>query len=235
MMSRAFVRLLLSSLPTKPEDGKWTLLGPCLDFMVGVLHVNTSFTMIFVAAFGAMQTDAPASDSNIQTDTLTWHEMRGIRVTLSCTYLHSPECRHRLTTLALSVEGVRYLTAWGLRKSKDFPDPCEHPAIFSLCLQKSNPASVTLGFVASLLDGSSSRLALLFRPAGFKSFADWHDSSPGQASYSRATFFSCAAWSYRRWISKYGTCSIYEPFVCANPEATGYTCIVHLTGIFLSL
>ena len=52
-MSKAFVQVFLARMPTKPEDGKWTLLGPCLDFTVGVTHVHAIFVDILARAMKA--------------------------------------------------------------------------------------------------------------------------------------------------------------------------------------
>lgn len=220
-MGISFVQLFLSSLPTKPEDGKWTLLGPCLDFVMGTSHTCRLFGLLFELSLAKLQADAPRFEIPECSDSLTWHEVRGVRAKLGSKYVKQPQFLNQLTTLSLATEGIRYLTAWSLTKSKDFPDPCEFSPIFDLTLVRANPGLVVAEYLASLADGTARRLILLFRPSGYSDFAAWHDNRSDEASYSRAVFLNCAAWVNRRWLFKYGKYSVHSPFLSANPHATG--------------
>ena len=185
------------------------------------MSVNSIFKDIVDKAFSAMEADAPRSaDTYSDNIGMTWHEMRGVNVKCIRSRFGTSSFRPELLILSFTDEAIRFLTAWGLQRSRSFPDPCEHSAIFSTTLLRSNPAVVSLEHLSALADGSSSRLILLIRPAGCDSFATWHDTCPIQASFSRAMALNSHAWVYRRWIFNYGEYSVYAPFVCGNPEAT---------------
>jgi hypothetical protein len=110
------------------------------------------------------------------------------------------------------LEPVRYMTAWCLSKSKDFLDPCSHPALLDVTFMDTSPATVALLFLASLLDGSAERLRLLWAPLGCHSFGEFHNNFPQWAGKLRGVVLSCIAWTHRRWRHKFSQ----FPFVLAS-------------------
>jgi hypothetical protein len=104
------------------------------------------------------------------------------------------------------------MTAWCLSKSKDFLDPCSHPALLDVTFKDTSPATVALLFLASLLDGSAERLRLLWAPLGCHSFGDFHNNFPRWAGQLRGVVLSCIAWTHRRWRRKFAE----FPFVLAS-------------------
>lgn len=53
-MATSYIRLMLASIIVSPESGKWTLLGPAVDFMVGNLVPHGMLKDIVLEGFGEL-------------------------------------------------------------------------------------------------------------------------------------------------------------------------------------
>lgn len=200
-MAKTLVSLWLSSLPVVPEAGKSTLLAPCVDWFWLGFCLNEIIRHVCERALSAF--DAPLSADAKHGEHLSWHELRGVRVQRSLTFLSGRFVAARLTIFALVLEPVRFLTAWALAKSKDFPDPCAHPALLDVVSEQHSPATVALQNLASFVDGSSSRLKLLLAVLGVDSFDTLNETLPEWASLLRVVAFTAIAWVRRRWVTKF--------------------------------
>ena len=162
-MAKDLVAVWMAALPVTPGAGKWTLLGPCVDWHLVGFAANRCIQHLTTVAFAAL--DLPLHAGKGVDGQLTWQELRRVRVTKSLKFVGEVDFEIRLCIYALVLEPVRYLTAWSLRKSKDFIDPCTHPPLLDVTFEEASPAIVASHYLASLVDGSSSRLVLLWRMA----------------------------------------------------------------------
>ena len=200
-MAKDLVAFWMAALPVIPEAGKWTLLGPCVDWHLLGFAANRCIQHLTTVAFAALDLQLHAGKG--VDGQLTWQELRGVRVTKSFKLVAEVDVEVRLCIYALVLEPVHYLTAWSLRKSKDFIDPCTDPPLLDVTFAEASPATVALQYLASLVDGSPSRLVLLWRMAGCTSSTDFFDNRPAWSSLLRASSFNTIAWVRRRWSLKF--------------------------------
>ena len=107
MMSRALIALWLSSLCIKPEDGKWTLLGPALDWTLMGCIFHDAVKVLTATAFkefevsfdmGKLATGAEDVEAFCK---LQYRTMRGCRGARVSRFFATTDTKHRLAAFAL--------------------------------------------------------------------------------------------------------------------------------------
>jgi hypothetical protein len=114
-MTAALKATVFHLRPVVPALNKWTKLGPCCDVLVfGVmLHgvMTTCFgTLKLKPSDGAGELD----DADYAKD-LDYAALQGKRYTTGLRMLQDPACRFALLALALTIEPLRFVTAWLMR------------------------------------------------------------------------------------------------------------------------
>ena len=98
----------------KPEKGKWTKLGPCLDWRMvsGIIGI---FRKVFPIAFQrlGLKTVVGGDDDAYLID-VDWHAVMGSRVSKVRQGLADPMMFSCIIILAIVLEPIRWFTRWFL-------------------------------------------------------------------------------------------------------------------------
>ena len=209
--------LWLASIPCRPEGGKWTKLGPSLDWacigqVTGLLRdlIDTGFAPLIAEIDTGTFRDQSQIESGC-TQELNWHQVSGVRLQAG---RDIPTEHRKFQTAALIVVShpTRYLTSWFLRRSADAPRWADVPSFLDLLTLRFSPATVALQFLASVTDGSAPHLLLIAGALGLGSWEAFEDQYPDRAKATRCLARNAAAWIDRR---------IVTPFMCEYQNRVG--------------
>ena len=123
---------MLCFMPTGPEDGKWTLLGPSLDWHALGAVVHGFIFWLLPEAYNSMESEivslrekiGKSGDSLKYLSLHHWNELRGSRSTTVLTNIKL-HIFFELWIYILGLAGQRFLTSWALVRSRDYQDPCQ--------------------------------------------------------------------------------------------------------------
>ena len=187
-------------MPSPPAANKWGKLANAVDTMTFGYAVHG----VWPKAFARLQLDTSAAvdadmDSVLQND-LSFSAVAGVRYKTSNDFLNRPCTEHKLTILGLVLEPMSALTAWLMRRARDTEDsPCRCPLMDLVHPPASIVVSV-LQYLSSMLDGSPTRLMMLWRPSGCTSLQEWIESRPQQVRLLRRLTLLVSSALYRRFV-----------------------------------
>ena len=124
LLLKAIVALrfsMLNRLPSTPESGKWTCVGPCFDFVMGISAVHNMFGPLLEMAFGQLFIDvmkqARQTAENVKhtlgsewRNDINWHELVGKRIGASLDFARSVEQMYTLWVMNVALEPLRHMT-----------------------------------------------------------------------------------------------------------------------------
>ena len=209
LLNSLAIRAIFRRLPTVPAASKWTKFAPALDFMVvGFLYKN-ALPAMFAASFGKRfnhkgKVDGIPDDFEAQlAEDISFHEVAGKRWHKISGFLMDPDTRPRLTTLAIAIEPLRFLMRWFFRLARNVRKPCSWPALLDVISPSTSPLVSVLQLWGSVLQGSSSRLILLWLPAKCSSLANWLSTRPDEVSLLRRLILTLVSWVHRRYVVRF--------------------------------
>ena len=204
-MTRSARRVLLRTLPGAPEHGKWTKLGPALDWHgLNMLFspwleklTNEGLKAIKVVdAIGEEQGDGVLGE-------LHWHAVAGVRAKQSKILVASREDKLNVMGMLVTFFPVRYLTTWFLHRSSEHRPTDARPALLDLLTLSSSPGLVALQYLSYLHTGEAPMLQFVFVAFGVASFYDLAHIFPEGARKLIALIRVVAAWTDRRVVLKF--------------------------------
>ena len=117
---------------------------------------------------------------------------------------HPTEPVSNVLVLAITLEAVRVLTAYGLARSRDADDPDRCPTIQDLCNDEYSPGIAMLQYLAAVQDGTAPVLRLLFGAVdGCENYGQFEEACPQIAKALRTATSCVSAWVERRWVEYY--------------------------------
>lgn len=208
--------------PCVPTKGKWTKLGPVLDWHLlaqGLMGVLQKCCQI---AFGRLSVKLPQPESEGQGHDqaylvdVDWHAVQGQRCAKLLVGLADPKMFVDILCLALVLEPLRWLTRWFLRRSsvqrrlrrqqQSKPGP-----ICDLLWYPASPATRVLQYLSCLLDGSAPRLRLLWGRR-HNSWEEWCEAEPDALATFRRAVCVASGWVFIRFQQSY----LSYPWLLAN-------------------
>ena len=197
-MVQIVMKLLLSSLPSTPEKGKWTKTWPCVTWFLRALCPHGMLRELLAIAglkqVAAPQHAAPASDATKSGLDIDFAAIRGMRRDHAVAFVNKPETQHNIILLGVLLEPLRYLCAWSLKASSARHGAKRRfPAAMDLASPVSSPVAAMLRYYAALLRGLSSRCVLIW---GFchETFVAWSMDHPQRHSAVRRAHLGLLSW-----------------------------------------
>ena len=154
---RATLSLIVNATMTRPEGGKWTKLGPALDWMGKNILIHEIGRLVAEEAFGKHEQQASQLVGDGITQQLNWHEVVGARVKCSLELMRDSREHIHVVMLMIVLKPVRYLTAWFLHRSSEYAAPDATPTLLELTSKAYSLAIVAMQFLASVATGIAFR------------------------------------------------------------------------------
>ena len=203
-MSAEIKNTLCRRRPKKPLLQKWTKQGPVLDWYVLWELFAGFLRFIMLRAYGANDVVRAREDvveELFDVDSIVaWKKLMGKAARRIREGIEDAEGKMALLILALVSEPLRLVTCKFLvyaREAGQF-SPNFMPCVIDLASTGSSAVWHGMQYLSALVDGSSSRLVLLWRYAGASSLSDWYDRFPEQALSLRRLSTSTSAWMHER-------------------------------------
>ena len=209
-MTNAYASVVFRTLPVGPEAGKWTKLGPSVDWHVksDVVHgiVGHLMTLAFQQLTDSyLQHPAETVDPRAEgreLEATQWHKMAGVRMQRVLELYEDTSTRVKLAILLIIIETTRHLTCFWLRASREVADTREPPGLLDFANPQLSQHVAALQYLRLVGAGASPRLRLIYVPSGFDSFTSWSRAFPDMADLLRRLAQSASCWVYRRHVAK---------------------------------
>ena len=193
---KAMLGIPLAEKPLPPAANKWTKLGPCSDYFVlndqlgGFLELQSSVPFQKFKCTDEPVAIAGGADQAFVQD-IDWAAIAGYRLAKfkAC----ASNDMQAITTLALGIEAVRYLTEHFLATASERRNR-HAPTVFNFIDERRSPVTTALQYMSKLLSGRCSRMILLWKRKGFASRDDWAQSCPDDILLVRHTWVTIVAW-----------------------------------------
>ena len=207
---KTVVDLLWRSQPVRPTKGKWTKLGPSIDWHIqsGIMNM---FAKTFVLAFDKMSLKViKQGEQNEDTAYLIdvdWHAVRGSRCSKVLAGLSDNGTFARIVILGVVLEPIRWLTRWFLRRAsitrrlKRQQKKMAAP-IMDMVWYQASPAVRVLQYFSQLLSGNARRLRLIWSRE-YNSFEEWADSEEELLDVFRRAIGMASSWVFYRFFQLY--------------------------------
>lgn len=105
-----------------------------------------------------------------------------------------------LLIFALTIEPLRCLSMWLMRRARLSQDPCAQPRVLDFLSPSHSVVTHARQYFASLLCGMSSRLLLVWRLAQAESLKAWCAACPDQVRLLRRTVLVADSALHRRFV-----------------------------------
>ena len=113
-MSFTFIDLMLSSVVTQPEHGKWTKFMPPTEWITDMLLNNEMLEKLLKRA---QQKFSMVTDTGVE---FSWHALAGSRFQLARESAGQEEFRVSICCLCILMETVKSITCWFLKVCCDW-------------------------------------------------------------------------------------------------------------------
>ena len=127
-MARTLITTQLHRVCTTPESGKWTKLGPSIDWAAAITSNNNIIERLLRESSAEMSTPVAArgrpQDDQAYQQSVNWHEVAGSRFKTACGLVHSEWNRWTFWCVAIAIESQRCLTAFFLKSSSESVAHC---------------------------------------------------------------------------------------------------------------
>ena len=167
-------KLIFRRRPSPPAKSKWTKLGPCVDYFLLVEAIGELQADITNVTFKDLKDAAPGHDEGsvdyTMLEQISWHAVQGVRFREFCKHMNDD--RVAVKIVAIVLEPVRYLTEFFLAAAKE-QIARSTPMLLEFLDARRSPVVTSLQYLSAVLGGTSSRLVLLWAPAGYSNFAEW--------------------------------------------------------------
>ena len=211
-MTHHAIRAWLSCLPCRPEGGKWTKTGPCLDWaLVGLLLqlledllLEAFKDITIMIATGKLK--AEVSEDGCTTE-LNYHQVEGARLQAGRS-ITTPQRKLEVLIEIIVLHPVRYLTSFFLRRSSLHTKWNATPVVFDMVTDRYNPATVALQFLSDVAAETAPILILVAAAFGCKSWTEFRVQFEESAKFLRCLARSAAALIERKFR---------DPFVHEHP------------------
>lgn len=195
-------KVLFRAAPSTPAANKWSKLGPVLDWVL----LNMLCHSILLNLMLSLQVRPAAKEGQDDDDVdeslrqeLNFAALKGKRWQACTDFFMIPEHVTTMIYLALTLEPLRSLTAWWMRRGRDVDNPLKVPML-DMLYEGTSPLLVSLQYIASLLDGTNDRLLLAFRRSS-SSYQEWCEAQGSEVRKCRRFFLAAGLVMYRRhWL-----------------------------------
>ena len=211
-LTRALLLTVFLAMPTSPELGKWTKLGPALDNVYHGKAVGGIQGVAVKMAFEGGNTQLPswmaANDvDGAYMEECHWQALRGKRAKASVSVLTEGTSMTRITVLTIAVEPIRALMRVFFAFAGVEKDNCDSSGqsdssvapglvVFTSC---SSPIHMMLRYVSSFLSmRGSKRVLLVMQICQCKSFSEFWTVHKSTALLLRRTFMAVGSWIFLR-------------------------------------
>ena len=207
-IKQLILQTIVSSLPPSPASIKWTKLGPCLDWHIGVFSVCRMLGPLYDIAMGDMSVlvhkiNASKRKDGVVEDEINWHEVVGKRMEKSKATVNSDDDRYSTLSLGIAIEAIRWFINWVLRACLRKKSQDSQPPILDIVSTSHTPLRIVSHYFATLLSGSSSRLILIWRQDHCDSFAEWCQQFPERSQQLRDLILVGDAWFHRKVVQTF--------------------------------
>lgn len=196
-IAKVAVRLLLQSIPGKPEAGKWTKDSPAIEWIVTLQSlvplerlVDNSYRHIKVAVVGLEITAE-----------MSFHEISGVRLKMARAMVASADDKFNLGVQYITMAASSYITEFFLICSRELHDPCVPAPALDFILPETSVVTVALQFLAMHDTMDCEELRALWVPLGYASWEDLVRNDEVKASRFRVTIYSQAAGLHTRFVA----------------------------------
>ena len=212
---KSIVDLLWRAQPVRPTKGKWTKLGPCIDWHI-LTGLMGTFQKTFPLAYSQMSLKVKAAtasfDGHQQEDTgflidVDWHAVRGSRCTKVLIGLKDKMTFNGIIILGIVLEPIRWITRWLLRRSSTVrrlrhQERKRAAPIMDFVWYEASPAVRVLQYYSQLMSGRSPRLRILWARE-YDSFEEWADGEEELLHIFRRAVGVSSSWVYYRFFQLY--------------------------------
>ena len=197
-MAKSMSGLIFRSVPSRPEEGKWTKTPPAIDFIVLLLQPVGIAKALLDAASKAIRITTTTFDGNWSA--LSWSEAQGVRHKQSKELLLDELRLFKIHLMMVLFMATRVLTYFFLLSSKDLHSPTAPIMLMELLYEASSPVIAVLQFLALVSIGRADVVRLLWHPR-YSSFDEWISSKPEEAILLRVSTYMLSASLHRRHIA----------------------------------
>lgn len=155
-MTQAAVKILLRVRPDKPEAGKWTKLGPAVDWLIAAMMPYNLLALLMDKAFGHLKVDTIEPGGDLRE--LTFHEKSGVRLQGSRRLVADEDELFYFLLLTIALRAIRFVTCAYLRCSKDFHSVCERAPSFDFANPCTSPIVAAMQFLAFIATGRAQHM-----------------------------------------------------------------------------
>ena len=199
---RALAKLQLRSLPCHPSRGKWHKDGPCLDWHllgVGLQSVVPGLLMQTNAGFRILATLEEETDNLVRKveQEIDWYQLKGVLFRRYSGYLAQPLCLPTTTICCIAMEPDRFMTSWFERRAS-VKRRClgqrlrRQPPLCDVCWAPAAPAVRCCQYYSYLLSGNAPRLIMLWG-RGFDDWWSWCEARPRELDMFCRTVLAAAS------------------------------------------
>ena len=192
-MVKGLSRAVLHCKPAPPSEGKWTKLGPCVDFFLmgdaaGCLKVlcDAGFKeKSFEQALQAHLVEQRHQQDEGQFLASNYRADAGKRYKRTRATVGDEASRFGRLVLAIVLEPLRFLTMLFLHHSHGKPQHTRPSPTMNMICKARSAVQWTLQYYSMLLHGEGGRLRLLWSRSQFRSLKEWQRECPAQSNLFR--------------------------------------------------
>ena len=144
----------------------------CKQLKTSHVHVYIPHT----CSAGARADEDQDVDAKLYED-LEYSAMRGVRYRASCALLGDDGRMRTLLMLALAIEPLRFLSAWWMRRAREFDKHHDRIPFLDMMFAPASPLQVARQYISTLMCaiGDDDRRRLVWHSSGCNGYLDWCD------------------------------------------------------------
>ena len=200
-MVDSVLKVVLATLPTTPQKGKWTKTWPCVVWFLRAMGVHNMFSQalrITSEHHRQPQVAPSVGDDVVSGMDIDFARIKGIRRQRAEKFASNPSVRFNVSLVCVVLEPLRFLCGWFLgASSATFGGRDVMPPAIDLSSVRSSLVFAMMRHFASMLRGTSSRCLLLWAFEE-RSFEIWASRFPERLGVARRALLGISSWLFLR-------------------------------------
>ncbi len=197
-LASSFANLHFKNIPAKPECGKWTKTPPTVSWFTNLVLCGMMLNGCVQEAYKNIKIGVVDADQD--TKTLSFEQMTGVRLQSTKELAADGDAHFNLCVLDICFIPTRYLTAFFLKTTRNWRDPCKTLPSRDLIWPVTSVATVCLQFLSYLLMPTARHLRILWEPSGHPDYAAFAEDQLEKARRVRVCFYMTSVSIYRRQV-----------------------------------
>ena len=187
-MAQSAAGVILSSIPGRPEEGKWTKTPPSVDFFHKSKLPNNLIKHLVLEASKKIKIEV-VQDPSLPIHKLTFGQAQGVRLGDTKLLVDDSASHAKLVVYTLMMNPTRCIHYMYFKSSRDLHSPLEPNLYLDFLNPEHSAVQAASQYISTLVAGLSPHLLLLWDGSGYEDLLQWADAHPDRADFALNVFY----------------------------------------------